>query len=144
VIWVQREITLGARARGFHIVTREVLEALPELGQIETGLLHLLILHTSASLALNENASPDVRRDFETWFNQAVPERASYWTHTLEGSDDMPAHVKTALLGPSLTLPVSSGRLALGTWQGIYLCEHRDRSGSRSLMATAWGEAESS
>jgi secondary thiamine-phosphate synthase enzyme len=142
VIWVQREITLGARARGFHIVTREVLVALPELGQIETGLLHLLILHTSASLALNENASPDVRRDFETWFDQAVPERAGYWTHTLEGPDDMPAHIKAALLGPSLTLPVSGGRLALGTWQGIYLCEHRDRGGSRSLIATAWGEAE--
>jgi secondary thiamine-phosphate synthase enzyme len=143
VIWVQHEITLGARARGVHIVTREVLEALPELGAIETGLLHLLILHTSASLALNENASPDVRRDFETWFNQAVPERAGFWTHTLEGPDDMPAHIKAALLGPSLTLPVSGGRLALGTWQGIYLCEHRDRGGARSLMATAWGEAES-
>lgn len=143
MIWVQHEITLGARARGVHIVTREVLEALPELGAIETGLLHLLILHTSASLALNENASPDVRRDFETWFNQAVPERAGFWTHTLEGPDDMPAHIKAALLGPSLTLPVSGGRLALGTWQGIYLCEHRDRGGARSLMATAWGEAES-
>jgi secondary thiamine-phosphate synthase enzyme len=142
MIWVQRQVALGARARGFHIVTGEVLEALPELGQIQIGLLHLLILHTSASLALNENASPDVRRDFETWFNEAVPERARYWTHTLEGDDDMPAHVKAALLGPSLTLPISAGRLALGTWQGIYLCEHRDRGGSRSLMATAWGEAE--
>jgi secondary thiamine-phosphate synthase enzyme len=142
MIWIQREVELGARARGFHIVTGEVLEALPELGQIQTGLLHLLILHTSASLALNENASPDVRRDFETWFNEAVPERARYWTHTLEGADDMPAHVKAALLGPSLTLPISGGRLALGTWQGIYLCEHRDRGGSRSLMATAWGEAQ--
>jgi secondary thiamine-phosphate synthase enzyme len=143
VIWVQREITLGARARGFHIVTGEVREALPELGQIETGLLHLLILHTSASLALNENASPDVRRDFETWFNETVPERAQYWTHTLEGADDMPAHIKAALVGPSLTLPVSGGRLALGTWQGIYLCEHRDRGGARSLVATAWGEPRS-
>jgi secondary thiamine-phosphate synthase enzyme len=140
VIWVQREITLGARARGFHIVTREVLGELPELEQIKTGLMHLLILHTSASLSLSENASPEVRRDFETWFNQAVPERASYWTHTLEGPDDMPAHIKAALLGPSLTLPISGGRLALGTWQGIYLCEHRDRGGSRSLIATAWGE----
>jgi secondary thiamine-phosphate synthase enzyme len=140
MIWVQREITLGARPRGFHIVTREVLGELPELGQIKTGLLHLLILHTSASLSLSENASPEVRRDFETWFNQAVPERASYWTHTLEGPDDMPAHIKAALLGPSLTLPISGGRLALGTWQGIYLCEHRDRGGARSLIATAWGE----
>jgi secondary thiamine-phosphate synthase enzyme len=140
VIWVQREITLAARARGFHIVTGEVLEAVPELSGIGTGLLHLLILHTSASLALNENASPEVRRDFETWFNAAVPERASYWTHTLEGPDDMPAHVKAALLGPSLTLPVAGGVLALGTWQGVYLCEHRDRGGARSVIATAWGQ----
>jgi secondary thiamine-phosphate synthase enzyme len=116
-----------------------VLEALPELTDVQTGLLHLLIQHTSASLSLNENASPDVRRDLETWFNQAVPERAPYWTHTLEGSDDMPAHVKAALLGPSLTLAVARGRLALGTWQGIYLCEHRERGGSRSVVATLWG-----
>jgi secondary thiamine-phosphate synthase enzyme len=116
-----------------------VLEALPELQTLDVGLLHLLIRHTSASLALNENASPDVRRDFETWFNEAVPERARYWTHTLEGPDDMPAHIKAALLGPSLTLPIADGRLALGTWQGIYLCEHRDRGGSRSLIATASG-----
>ena len=140
-MWVQREIRLPARSRGFHLVTREVVSALPELEQIDVGLLHLLIRHTSASLALNENASPDVRRDFESWFNEAVPERASYWTHTVEGPDDMPAHVKAALLGPSLTLPVARGRLALGTWQGIYLCEHRDRGGSRSLVATIWGEA---
>ena len=140
-MWVQREIRLPARSRGFHLVTREVVSALPELEQIDVGLLHLLIRHTSASLALNENASPDVRRDFESWFNEAVPERASYWTHTVEGRDDMPAHVKAALLGPSLTLPVARGRLALGTWQGIYLCEHRDRGGSRSLVATIWGEA---
>jgi secondary thiamine-phosphate synthase enzyme len=123
------------------LVTREVLDALPELSEIQTGLLHLLIQHTSASLSLNENASPDVRRDFETWFNHAVPEGAPFWTHTLEGPDDMPAHVKAALLGPSLTLPVSGGRLALGTWQGIYLCEHRDRGGSRTVAATACGTA---
>jgi secondary thiamine-phosphate synthase enzyme len=140
--WVQREIRLQPQPRGFHLVTREVLGALPEIDNVEVGLLHLLILHTSASLALNENASPDVRRDFETWFNEAVPERASYWTHTLEGADDMPAHIKAALLGPSLTLPVNHGRLALGTWQGIYLCEHRDRGGSRSLVATMWGSAD--
>jgi secondary thiamine-phosphate synthase enzyme len=138
-MWIQREIRLEARPRGFHLVTDEVLEALPELRELRAGLLNLLIRHTSASLALNENASPDVRRDFESWFNEAVPEGASYWTHTLEGPDDMPAHVKAALLGPSLTLPVSRGRLALGTWQGIYLCEHRDQGGARSLMATAWG-----
>ena len=138
-IWLQREIRFDPRPRGFHLVTGVVLRALPELAGIEVGMLHLLIRHTSASLALNENASPDVRRDFETWFNEVVPERASYWTHTLEGPDDMPAHVKAALLGPSLTLPVSRGRLALGTWQGIYLCEHRDHGGARSLVATAWG-----
>jgi len=141
-MWVQREIRLEPRPRGFHLVTREVLGELPGLSSVEVGLLHLLIRHTSASLALNENASPDVRRDFESWFNQAVPERAPYWTHTFEGPDDMPSHVKAALLGPSLTLPISRGRLALGTWQGIYLCEHRDRGGSRSLMATMWGEEE--
>ena len=139
-MWVQRDIRLPARPRGFHLVTREVVSALPELEQIDVGLLHLLIQHTSASLALNENASPDVRRDFESWFNEAVPERAPYWTHTLEGPDDMPAHVKAALLGPSLMLPAARGRLALGTWQGIYLCEHRDHGGSRSLTVTLWGE----
>ena len=139
-MWAQREIALGSRPRGFHLVTREVVDSLPELGKLEVGLLHLLLRHTSASLALNENASPDVRRDLETWFDQAVPEGASYWTHTLEGPDDMPAHVKAAVLGPSLTLPVSGGRLALGTWQGVYLCEHRDNGGSRSLVATLWGQ----
>jgi len=138
-VWLQRQIQLSPRPRGFHLVTLEVLEALPELRALDVGLLHLLIRHTSASLALNENASPDVRRDFETWFNHAVPERTGYWTHTLEGPDDMPAHIKAALLGPSLTLPIAGGRLALGTWQGIYLCEHRDRGGSRSLIATASG-----
>jgi secondary thiamine-phosphate synthase enzyme len=140
LIWIQRQITFAQRPRGFHLITREVVEALPELGEIGVGMLSLTIQHTSASLALNENASPDVRRDFETWFNEAVPELARYWTHTLEGDDDMPAHVKAALLGPTLTLPLSNGRLALGTWQGVYLCEHRDRGGERSVVATAWGE----
>ena len=140
MIWVQDEVRLAPRPRGFHLVTREVLDRLPALSKIDRGVLHLLIQHTSASLALNENASPDVRRDFESWFNAAVPERAPFWTHTLEGPDDMPAHVKAALLGPSLTLPVARGRLALGTWQGIYLCEHRDHGGARSVVATAWGE----
>ncbi len=142
-MWLQRAIRLGPRPRGFHLVTREVLDALPELGELRVGLLHLLLQHTSASLTLNENASPDVRRDFESWFNRAVPEDAPYWTHTLEGADDMPAHVKASLLGPSLTLPVADGRLVLGTWQGIYLCEHRDRGGTRTLLATAWGETAS-
>ena len=140
-MWVQRAITFDPRPRGFHLVTRDVVSALPELGEMQVGMLHLLIQHTSASLALNENASPDVRRDFETWFDQAVPERAPYWSHTVEGADDMPAHVKAALLGPSLTLPVARGRLALGTWQGIYLCEHRDDAADRTLVATVWGEA---
>jgi secondary thiamine-phosphate synthase enzyme len=140
-MWIQRTIELEPRPRGFHLVTDEVLEALPELSGITTGMLNLLIQHTSASLALNENASPDVRRDFRSWFDRAVPEGADYWTHTLEGDDDMPAHIKAALLGPSLALPVSGGGLALGTWQGIYLCEHRDSGGPRSVVATAWGEA---
>jgi secondary thiamine-phosphate synthase enzyme len=140
MMWLQRSIDLEPRPRGFHLVTREVLGELPELREMAVGVLHLLLQHTSASLTLSENASPDVRRDFETWFDHAVPEGAPYWTHTLEGDDDMPAHIKTALLGPSLTLPISRGRPALGTWQGIYLCEHRDRGGGRSLVATAWGE----
>jgi secondary thiamine-phosphate synthase enzyme len=139
-MWVQREVLLEPRPRGFHLVTRNVLEALPELESVDVGLLHLLIRHTSASLALNENASPAVRRDFESYFNHAVPEDARFWTHTLEGPDDMPAHIKASLLGPSLTLPISGGRLALGTWQGIYLCEHRNQGGSRSLVATVFGE----
>jgi secondary thiamine-phosphate synthase enzyme len=140
-MWTQRTIQLQARPRGFHLVTAEVLDALPELKEISVGMLHLLIQHTSASLTLSENASPEVRRDFAAWFDRAVPERAPYWTHTLEGDDDMPAHIKAALLGPSLTLPLSAGRPLLGTWQGIYLCEHRDDGGPRSLVATGWGEA---
>ncbi|HZI91182.1 MAG TPA: secondary thiamine-phosphate synthase enzyme YjbQ [Thermoleophilaceae bacterium] len=139
-MWLQRDIDLQPFPRGFNLVTREVLSALPEVGNIDTGLLHLFIRHTSASLTLNENASPDVLADFESWFSDAVPEDAPFWTHTLEGPDDMPAHIKASLLGPSLTLPIRDGRLALGTWQGIYLCEHRDRGGGRSLLATVWGE----
>jgi secondary thiamine-phosphate synthase enzyme len=137
--WVQRVIELEPRPRGFHLVTNEVVEALPELRDVQHGMLNLLIQHTSASLSMNENASPDVRQDLETWFDKAVPEGAPYWSHTLEGPDDMPAHVKASLLGPSLTLPVAGGHLALGTWQGIYLCEHRDRGGGRSVVATLWG-----
>ena len=139
-MWHQREIQLPARPRGFHLITREVAEAVPELGELRIGLAHLHLLHTSASLTLNENASPSVRRDFETWFSEAVPDGAPYFTHTLEGADDMPAHIKASLLGPSLSMPVTDGRLALGTWQGIYLCEHRNRGGSRSLLATIHGE----
>ena len=142
MIWIQRELRLPAVPRGFHLITDHVLGGVPELAELGVGMLHLLIRHTSASLALNENASPDVRRDFESWFSRAVPERAGYWTHTLEGDDDMPAHIKAALLGPTLTLPVAGGRPALGAWQGIYLCEHRDHGGPRSIVATAWGQPE--
>ncbi len=138
--WTQREITLKARPRGVHLVTDEVVDALPELKELKVGIAQLFIRHTSASLTLNENASPDVRRDFESWFNHAVPEDFA-WTHTLEGSDDMPAHVKAALMGTTLSLPIADGRLALGTWQGIYLCEHRDRGGGRSVLATLFGES---
>jgi secondary thiamine-phosphate synthase enzyme len=143
MIWVQRDIRLDARPRGFHLVTREVERELPELEQIAVGLAHVFIRHTSASLTLNENASGDVRRDFESWANEAVPEDAPYWTHTTEGPDDMPAHIKASLMGPSLTLPVRDGGFALGTWQGIYLCEHRDSGGSRTLVVTAFGEERS-
>jgi secondary thiamine-phosphate synthase enzyme len=139
-MWTQRDLTLDPRTRGFHLITREVQVALPELANMSVGLLHLLLCHTSASLTLNENASPEVRGDLEAWFNDAVPERSVLWTHTLEGADDMPAHVKASLLGPSLTLPVRDGGLVLGTWQGIYLCEHRNHGGPRSLIATLWGE----
>jgi len=139
-VWIGRDLQLAARPRGFHLITSEVTGAVPELRQLAIGLLHVQILHTSASLTLNENASPDVRADFESWFSRAVPEDAGYWRHTLEGADDMPAHVKASLLGSSLTLPLRDGRLALGTWQGIYLCEHRDRGGPRSLILTLQGE----
>jgi secondary thiamine-phosphate synthase enzyme len=137
--WSQHEVTLRARPRGVHLVTAEIVEAVPELRDLRIGLAHVFIRHTSASLTLNENASPDVRRDFETWMNAAVPEDFA-WTHTLEGPDDMPAHVKASLMGASLSLPVAGGRLALGTWQGIYLCEHRDHGGPRSLLVTLTGE----
>jgi len=137
--WSQHRITLAARPRGVHLVTREIVEQLPELRELRIGLAHIFIRHTSASLTLNENASSDVRRDFETWLNAFVPESFA-WTHTIEGDDDMPAHVKAALMGSSLTLPIADGRLALGTWQGIYLCEHRDHGGSRSLLVTLNGE----
>jgi secondary thiamine-phosphate synthase enzyme len=140
-MWAQAEIRLEPMPRGFHLITREVLAAMPQVGQASVGLLHLFLRHTSASLTLNENASPDVRRDFSAYFDRAVPEDAPYWTHTLEGPDDMPAHIKASLLGPSLTIPLAGGRLALGTWQGIYLCEHRDAGGPRSLLATLWGES---
>ena len=139
MIWVQRDVRLRAVPRGFHLVTREVADGVPELSSIGIGLAHVFIRHTSASLTLNENASPDVRRDFAAWFDRAVPEGADYWTHTLEGPDDMPAHLKASLIGSALTIPVRDGRFALGTWQGIYLCEHRDSGGPRDVIVTAFG-----
>jgi len=139
-VWIQREIELAGRARGFHLITSEVLDAVPELGAMSRGIATLFMQHTSASLTLNENASPDVRRDFSAWFDRAVPDGADYFAHTLEGPDDMPAHIKASLTGSSLTIPVSRGSLALGTWQGVYLCEHRDRGGPRRVIFTAFGE----
>ncbi|HEV2813749.1 MAG TPA: secondary thiamine-phosphate synthase enzyme YjbQ [Solirubrobacteraceae bacterium] len=139
-MWLQRDVTLRPRPRGFHLVTDEVVQAVPEIGDLRVGVAHVFIRHTSAALTLNENASPDVRRDFATWFDRAVPDGAPYWTHTLEGPDDMPAHVKGALLGFSLSLPIRDGDLALGTWQGIYLCELRDSGGPRKLTVTLNGE----
>ncbi len=140
-MWIQKTITLKPRPRGFHLVTREIVDQLPELRELAVGLVHVFILHTSAALTLNENASPDVRGDFERHFNTMVPENAPYYRHTLEGPDDMPAHIKASLLGSGLTIPVADGRLKLGTWQGIYLCEHRNHGGARSLVVTAFGEA---
>ena len=140
MIWAQHTIELRPRPRGIHLVTREVVDALPELARIRVGVAHLFIRHTSASLALNENASPDVRTDLEAWLSRAVPDGTPWFRHSLEGPDDMPAHVKAVLVGESLTLPVSSGRLDLGTWQGVYLCEHRDHGGSRAVTVTLWGE----
>ena len=138
--WIQKEFALVPKPRGFHLVTDEVLRHLPELRAVERGLLHLFIQHTSASLAVNENADPSVRDDFESHFNVLAPENARHYTHDAEGSDDMPAHLKAAVLGPSLTIPVTGGRLNLGTWQGIYLGEHRDRGGARRVVATIVGE----
>ena len=139
-MWLQKEITLKSRKRGFHVITHEVLNEIPEIKEISVGMIYIFIQHTSASLTLNENVSPDVRSDMEAHFNKMVPENAPYYEHTLEGSDDMPAHIKASLLGPSLTIPIKNGRLNLGTWQGIYLCEHRDHGGSRRIVVTINGE----
>jgi secondary thiamine-phosphate synthase enzyme len=136
--WIQREITLAPRRRGFHIITAEIEAALRDLPPLEVGLLHVFIRHTSASLSINENADPDVPRDLELALNEIAREDFPY-AHTLEGPDDMPAHVKASLLGSSVTVPIRAGRLALGTWQGIYLCEHRDRAGPRHVVLTANG-----
>lgn len=139
-MWQQTEFRLPPKSRGFHLVTQEVLRALPPLDHLHCGLLHLFIQHTSASLTINENADPTVRGDLERHFNQFVPERAPYYEHDYEGDDDMPAHIKCTTIGASLTIPITDGRLNLGTWQGIYLCEHRNHAGSRTLVATVQGE----
>ena len=139
-MWFQKEIRLQARGRGFHLVTDEVLRQLPELGSLSVGMLNVFIKHTSASLTINENADPSVRQDFEGFFSRTVPENEPYYQHVDEGSDDMPAHLKSSLLGASLMIPVTNGRLGMGIWQGIYLCEHRNHGGGRSLVLTLHGE----
>jgi secondary thiamine-phosphate synthase enzyme len=139
-MWWQKQIYLTARARGFHLVTEEIVRQLPELKEYSVGLAHFFIRHTSASLTLNENADPSVRVDMAAYFDRLAPENQGYFTHTLEGPDDMPAHLKTVLTGCELTVPVAQGRLLLGTWQGIYLCEHRDCGGKRSIVVTLNGE----
>ena len=138
-MWFQRTLRLPAARRGFHLITHSIVEAVPEMAEIEVGLMHVFIQHTSASLTINENADPDVRTDFETAMNHAVPESLPY-VHTMEGPDDMPAHVKASMMGASVMIPIGDGRLQLGTWQGIYLCEHRDRAGGRRLVVTVQGQ----
>jgi secondary thiamine-phosphate synthase enzyme len=138
-MWFQKEIALKPRSRGFHLITEEIVSQLRELQQVNVGLLNILIKHTSASLTINENADPDVRQDFESFFSHTVKENEPYYVHTLEGPDDMPAHLKASILGASLNIPISNGRLNLGTWQGIYLCEHRNHGGSRRLVLTIMG-----
>lgn len=142
-MWLQKTITLKPRSRGFHLITSEIIAGLPELARYEMGMLNIFIQHTSASLTINENADPAVRADFESFFNRTVPEDAAYFIHTEEGSDDMPAHLKASMLGFSVTIPVSMGKLALGTWQGLYLGEHRDSGGSRKLLITLQGQGMS-
>jgi len=138
-VWIQKTITLSPKSRGFHIITDDVLENIPELKDLKTGILQLFIKHTSASLTINENADPIVRTDFESHFNMLAPENQSYYQHTFEGSDDMPAHLKASLLGSSVSIPITDGKLNLGTWQGIYLCEHRNRGSDRKLIITIQG-----
>lgn len=139
-MWIQTKITLSPKPRGFHIITDEVLQEIPEIEEIKTGLVHIFIQHTSASLTINENADPSVRRDFATHFKRMVPEDMSMYEHTLEGPDDMTSHIKSSLLGSSVSIPITDGKLNLGTWQGIYLCEHRNRGGARTLIITLHGE----
>jgi len=138
--WTQHTVTLAPKSRGFHLVTDEVLDQVPEIGDVRVGLIHLFLQHTSASLTINENAAPSVRGDMEQHFDEMVPENQPYYEHTVEGPDDMPAHIKSSLLDTSLTIPIRDGTLAFGTWQGIYLNEHRDHGGQRSLVVTIYGE----
>ncbi len=135
----QKNIRIGSKTRGFHLITDDIMSDFVEIRELKTGMLQVFILHTSASLTLNENADPSVRTDMESHFNALVPEKQPYYTHTYEGDDDMPAHIKASLLGSSLMIPITNGRLNLGTWQGLYLCEHRDHGGPRNLVLTAWG-----
>jgi secondary thiamine-phosphate synthase enzyme len=138
--WYQKEIKLSPKRRGFHVVTDEIINHLPELKNIRKGILHIFIKHTSASLSINENVSPDVRSDMEKHFNKMIPENMTYYDHNSEGPDDMPAHIKASVLGSSINIPVTDGELNLGAWQGIYLCEHRNNGGSRKLVLTLYGE----
>lgn len=140
IMWLQKNLVLKAQRRGFHLITGEIIKQLPELKQINIGLAHLFLQHTSASLTINENADPSVRIDFENYSNRLAPENSAYFTHTFEGEDDMPAHLKSSLFGVSLSIPIETGHLALGTWQGIYLGEHRNYGGSRKLIVTLTGE----
>lgn len=140
VFWHSETIALPRFQRGFHLITNDVVQALPDIKRLDVGLLHLFLQHTSASLTINENADPSVRSDLESWFNHTVKENTPYFTHTYEGSDDMPAHIKSSLLGCELTVPVANGKLQLGTWQGITLAEHRDNGGSRRIIATLQGK----
>jgi secondary thiamine-phosphate synthase enzyme len=139
-VWIQKKINMPAKQRGFHLVTGELVQGLPELKLINIGLLHLFIQHTSASLAINENADPDVRVDMEAYFSRVAAEDEPYYKHVLEGSDDMPAHLKAVILGGELTIPIAKGHLQMGVWQGIYLCEHRNSGGNRKIIATINGE----
>ncbi|HET56562.1 MAG TPA: YjbQ family protein [Ignavibacteria bacterium] len=139
-MWFQKELQLKPRPRGFHLITDEIILGINELKNFKVGLANLFIKHTSASLTINENASPDVRVDLESYFNKYVPENASFYEHTTEGPDDMPAHIKASLMGASLNIPIKDGRLNLGTWQGVYLCEHRNHGGSRKIVVTISGE----
>ncbi len=135
----QKQLSLPSYKRGFHLITASVLKAMPELVSLSTGMLQVFIKHTSASLTINENADPTVRVDFESHMNKLVPENMPYYRHTTEGSDDMPAHIKASLMGSSVMIPVTNGRLNMGIWQGIYLCEHRDHASEREIVVTAWG-----